>query len=185
MNQEEFGRLFETFGTSAFRLQTLSKYVVEGEETVVQAFIRGDPLEPMTDKAWVQMRTEWHELIAASVRAGKHWAMVHVLPKKLTPYLRLAIEWCYVKDYSAGEQIRFLLPTAPEQIRELATQDFWMFDDKTVVVMQYDDNGKYLGFEHVTDDSKICDYVRIRDLAVEHSIDLPQFLAKYRRGEVG
>ncbi|MER5356417.1 DUF6879 family protein [Kitasatospora sp. NPDC002551] len=70
----EFGRLFESFQHTAFRLETLDLYDVEEEREEFEAFLAGDPTPPeWTDNPWVRSMTDH----------GKTVARVHVLTSPL------------------------------------------------------------------------------------------------------
>ncbi|MDX3214620.1 hypothetical protein PV318_03540 [Streptomyces sp. ME02-6991-2B] len=49
LDGEAFGRLFETFGRTAFRLETLAVYDVEEDAEEMARFQAGEPLGPNWD----------------------------------------------------------------------------------------------------------------------------------------
>lgn len=74
---EEFGRLFETFERTAFRLETLDVYDVEEEQDEIARFLAGEDLGPeWDDNPWVRSMTD----------KGKSLSRVHVLRSPLTDY---------------------------------------------------------------------------------------------------
>ncbi|MEU8822652.1 DUF6879 family protein [Streptomyces sp. NPDC048636] len=79
LSGEEFGRLFETFERTAFRLETLDVYDVEEEWEEISRFLAGVDMGPeWTDNPWVRSMTE----------KGKSVSRVHVLRSPLTDYPR-------------------------------------------------------------------------------------------------
>jgi hypothetical protein len=79
LSGEEFGRLFETFERTAFRLETLDVYDVEEEREEIARFLAGEDMGPeWIDNPWVRSMTD----------KGKSVSRVHVLRSPLTDYLR-------------------------------------------------------------------------------------------------
>jgi hypothetical protein len=178
LSPAEFGGLFQSFTASAFRLETLSEYRVEESAQKVELFLKGTPLPPDGNDAWCQ-------LVSAARTAGKRMSRVHVIPRRLTPYLRYEIEWGYVYSAEAGEEILLLPHDQPgELFATWPLPDFWLFDDGTnrrsCVRMHYDATGRFLFGQLVTDPSEIDTYRRARDVAIAHAVTLQQYLAEQR-----
>lgn len=56
---EEFGRLFETFERTAFRLETLAEYDVDEEREEIARFLAGEDMGPeWGDRPWVRSMTD-------------------------------------------------------------------------------------------------------------------------------
>lgn len=173
MEISEFGQLFASFTKSAFRLETLSQYLVEEEARSFELFVAGQPLpdEPHTD---------WVDLVGAASAAGKTLQRVHVLHPPLTPYLRFELEWFYPFNAQAGEQIHILDHPDPKSLfPNLPFGDFWIFDDSVVVKMEYDADGRFLAPSRVSDDT-IASYSQCRTIALEASIPFSEYLARNR-----
>jgi hypothetical protein len=60
----------------------------------------------------------------------------------------------------------------PEALSTL-TGDFWLLDDALAVVIEYDGDGRRLSMEPTRD---VGDFIHQRDLAVEHSVPLLDYL---------
>ncbi|MFE7899701.1 DUF6879 family protein [Streptomyces sp. NPDC057424] len=59
LSGEEFGRLFETFERTAFRLETLDVYDVEEEREEIARFLAGEDMGPeWSDSPWVRSMTD-------------------------------------------------------------------------------------------------------------------------------
>lgn len=178
LSRAEFDCAFEDFATSAFRLQLLSEYAVPEEATSLAAYLTGEPFPPRTPDAWV-------ETMAAQVARGKSWTTVHLLPKRLTPYLRFLIDWGYVDDAARGARIRFLLPPHASRLRTLAPQDFWLFDDERLVLMHYSPIGEFLGAEEASSSAALASARKARAFALKHAVELRAILARRRSGSLG
>lgn len=170
--------LFAEFKSDAFRLETLPRYIVEEDLARERAFLEGEPLP--TSK-----REDYCRAVSSATKQGKRTYRIHLLPPKLNSYLRYEIEWGYIYNSQAGEDIFLLPPSAPEETRRLATGDFWLFDSHILVLMQYDEDGRFTGAEIVEDEVVVNQYIKIRDQLMKHAITLRQFLAQYRKGEIG
>jgi hypothetical protein len=174
MTPEEFGRLFETFTHRAFRLETLSRYDVPGEEEALRAFLEGAP-KPGPDPDDLA----WQANIGAHAAAGRPMQRVHIIRGPLTDYLRFEIEWGYRDNAAAGEDIR-ILHVAKGELPDLGDVDFWLFDDSTLVLMRYDEKGRWLGADQVVDPDRLSEYRRRRDQALALAVSLGDYLSEVR-----
>ncbi|MDQ3708058.1 MAG: hypothetical protein M3387_01910 [Actinomycetota bacterium] len=173
MRIEEFAQLFGSFQRSAFRLETLTEYRVDDEQETFRLFLQGKPLPP-------HQPSEWVRLVQDAVAAGKTMERVHVVPSLLTPYLRFEIEWGYLHSVEAGERVYLLAADASDPVWDLATEDFWLFDDDVAVVMDYDDQGGFLRPLAVEDPDKVKEYCGVREQLLSVAVPLEQHLAGAR-----
>jgi hypothetical protein len=169
----EFSDLFQNFKFEAFRLETLDQYLVPHEEQELDRFLTGEPLP-------VKQNIQWCETIRNNLARGKRMSRVHIVTIPLSPYLNFEIDWGYVFNLAAGEQI-FIANRGPlvDPVLLEAT-DFWLFDQKTLIWMMYDKQGKILGFERDDDPAAIENCLSIRDRMIATAIPLREFL-KLRR----
>jgi Family of unknown function (DUF6879) len=172
MDLEEFGRLFSEFGHSAFRLETLSKYSIADEQAEFDAFVRGEDPPPS------MLSREWLTTLREATAAGKTFSRVHAIQDDLTSHLKYQIEWGYTQNAAAGDEIGILQDADPKRhFQGLPYEDFWLFDDTTVVRVHYDGAGHFLGATKVTEPKEVEPYKKARDIAVK----LATPLAKYRQ----
>lgn len=171
MEINDFVQLFDRFEHSAFRLETLDRYTVEEEEKELTRFVGGEPLPH-------DPNSEWCGFLKDAAAEGKQVSRVHKLPRRLTPYLRFELEWCYPYSAEAGEEIGLLLPDAREEVRALASEDFWLFDDRQVVAMLYDRDGAFVGVEDRS--ARLDEYRQIRDAVTANAVPLRDYLASRR-----
>lgn len=141
----EFSSYFGDFSKSAFRLELLSVFNVPQEEEALRHF-RGGQLTPPRD-----YNQKWRDIISAAKIGGKEISRVRVIDGPLTDYLRFEISWPYPVNISAGEDIRFIIR---KNLGPFATQvpilkDYWLFDDSTCFLMDYDYQGTFLGVSKV------------------------------------
>ncbi|MQS13952.1 hypothetical protein F7Q99_17160 [Streptomyces kaniharaensis] len=162
---EDFGRLFETFERTAFRLETLAVYDVDEEREEFADFLAGKGLPPdCCDNPWVRAMTG----------LGKQVARVHVLRSPLSDYLRYELA-AYPGNVKAGESIG-IIDTARQEVAGLPDHDFWLFDDARVYRMHYTDSGQFIGAELLPDD-RLNEYQQYRDIALAHAVSFAEYTA--------
>lgn len=160
---EDFGRLFETFERTAFRLETLAAYDVESEREEFADFLAGKPLPPESaDNPWVRSMTD----------LGKQVDRVHVLTSPLSDYLRYELAW-YPGNIAAGES-NGIIDAAQQQVSGLPDHDFWLYDDARVYRMHYTEAGQFVGAEPLPD-SRLDEYRRYRDIALTHAVPFSEY----------
>ncbi|MFI8523924.1 DUF6879 family protein [Promicromonospora sukumoe] len=155
---EEFGRLFETFERSAFRLETLAVYDVEDEQEEIARFLAGEDMGPeWSDNPWIRSMTD----------TGRTVSRVHVLRSPLTDYLRYELS-AYPGNITAGESIGIIDLTEVD-VTGLPDHDFWLFDDRQVYRMHYTPEGKFLGGELLPEE-RLGEYLGWRNLALANAV---------------
>jgi hypothetical protein len=170
LTPEEFGARFDSlFQRSAFRLELLDKYIAENEVEPLRRFLAGQPQDP----AW---REPWARFVRASVRGGKQMARVHVVDEPLSDYLRFELACGYPASMAAGEDIRILqLSRYPFIV--YPRRDFWLFDDSVAVMMDYDDDGNFLGAHATSAPVEIARYRLARKFIMQDAVPLTDYLA--------
>ncbi|MFF2656201.1 DUF6879 family protein [Kitasatospora sp. NPDC058032] len=159
----EFGRLFENFQHTAFRLETLDLYDVEEEREEFEAFLAGDPMPPeWADNPWVRSMTDH----------GKTVARVHVLTSPLTDYLRYELA-AYPGNITAGETIG-IIDRADQQVAGLPDHDFWLFDDTDVYRMHYTTDGRFIGAEKLPAEAT-PEYLHYRQIAESRAVPFAEY----------
>ena len=149
------------FQASAFRLETRPVYSVPQEAAMLAAFRRNGALPDMTDHPWVK-RVREH------CGTGKRMERVRVTSRPMTEYERFEVA-LYPHSHAAGEDIRIC------DGGHLGEQDFWLFDNHAVILLHYDADGSFKGFDLEVE--RIGHYRQLRDLALSRSITLQEFLA--------
>jgi hypothetical protein len=150
------------FQASAFRLETRPVYSVPQEVAMLAAFKRDGSLPDMSSHPWVK-RVREH------CGAGKRMERVRVVSRPMTDYERFELA-LYPHSHGAGEDIRICDGSY------MGEQDFWLFDNHTVILLHYDAEGSFKGFDFEVE--RIGHYRQLRDLALSRSITLQEFLAR-------
>ncbi|MEV7595645.1 DUF6879 family protein [Streptomyces sp. NPDC089922] len=168
LSGEEFGRLFETFERTAFRLETLAVYDVEEEREELERFLAGGDMGPdWDDNPWVRSMTN----------KGKEVSRVHVLRSPLTDYLRYELA-AYPGNITAGESIG-IIDLAEHDVSGLPDHDFWLFDDRAAYRMHYTSEGAFIGGELVSS-GEIAKYQGYRDQALAAAVPFSQYWERHR-----
>jgi hypothetical protein len=159
----------ENFKESAFRLEKRPSYNMPEETEMLAAFMRGQ-------KVWLPEDHPWPPLVKRHCSTGKTMQRARVVDRPLTDYQRFELS-LYPHSVEAGEQIHvYERGSIPEIL--LYEVDFWLFDNSTVYILNYDAEGHFLGTEPTYN---MLLYRRIRDLALERSIPLADFTARATR----
>lgn len=163
---EEWQAYFRDFQHSAFRLEVQQTYTMPAEADSVRGFLSGEPIPP-------GFNASWHETIRGHAAAGRTMTRAKVVRRPLTDYSRYLFEWCIPGNVAAGEDYRMVdLTDSPDL--GLPDQDFWLFDESTVVHLSYRADGTQSGRELISDPD-IGAYQAWRDLALEHAVPFHDF----------
>lgn len=142
---------FDTFQRSAWRLASRDVYDVPEESAAITAW--------MERRELIQPDNGWAELVRAKSAEGKVMGRVQLVTRPIGDYMAFLLA-SYNANAQAGEDIRLAfrdrMPPNLAEIRE----DFWIFDDATVFVMDYDPDGAWRGA--VDDSSQIDQYLNLR-----------------------
>ncbi len=170
-SSKTLGDLFDSFEREAFRLETLDDYSQSGNVEAFQAFQAGEPQPEGYNAGWI-------EELRSHTEKGKRVYRVHILSRPLTDYLRFELGWGYRKNMTGGEEF-FILDTTEKPNPLENVPDFWFFDSTSVAVMNYDENGKYLGSE-VLPPERAAEFTQYRDAALAQAEPFNKWWAKYR-----
>ncbi|GAA4993814.1 hypothetical protein GCM10023205_78150 [Yinghuangia aomiensis] len=145
---------FRNFQSEAWRLETLPAYVMPQEAEDLRAFRAGAVVDPHA------YSNDYTEDLKRVRREGKVKGRVHIVTRPLSEYLRFEFMY-YLPHAWAGEDIRIMDVTGrPNPLA--GVQDFWMFDRKEVVLMNYRTDGTQINREVFEGDvSPFIEYQRI------------------------
>ncbi|MEK6925371.1 MAG: DUF6879 family protein [Nanoarchaeota archaeon] len=144
---------FSNFKKYAFRLELLQKYTVKEEEELFKHFLK-------TGETKEEGREDWVEIIKSAVQRGAVMERVHVIKQPLSDYLKFELE-AYKLNIKNGEKISLLSQEDFNKIKTNINSDFWLFDDKIVLKMSYDKEGRFLGFNEIRDN--IGEFIELKD----------------------
>jgi hypothetical protein len=167
MTLNDFGRLFQTFARSAFRVEARDRYDDPAERDEFAAFPAGITLHRRAPN-----QDAWLALVASATASGRRVDRVRLVTRPLTQSTRYEFA-CYPDNIAAGETIgiverRWLQPEDHRSARE----DFWIFDDEIVVVLDYDEQDRFLGAAQAEQNDA---YVVAKQRAVSLSVDFNRY----------
>jgi hypothetical protein len=160
------------FKQTAFRLETLPEYRVEQEAKWFAEWQRAGTVPELTPD-----NDSWCKLLSEAKSAGRRMQRVRLVTTPLTEYERFELA-TFRDSVAAGEEIRICHRESWKRIEAADNlDDFWLFDDETTIMLKYDAEGRFQGTENGV--PAMC--TRHRDLALEHSIPLADFIARTTR----
>ncbi|ATL66838.1 DUF6879 family protein [Nocardia terpenica] len=147
--------LFEACRRSAFHLEVRDSYAVPDEFEPFRRFLNGEPRIAEPDPKW----REWKDMMRRLTRSGVTVSRVRVVTVPHSDYQR----WLLSEtgdNIEAGEDIRYL----PRHLAgEVPTDDFWLFDDRTVAFNLVDREGGPAGAAVTTDPGIAAYCVRAKE----------------------
>jgi len=156
------------FTRNLFRLETLDLYNVNSERDEYRRYVAGET------KPNYEHKKVWMEQIRGEVAHGAHTYRVHVVRSPLSDYLRFECEWGYVYNARAGERIRILDLAERPRPADLVDEDFWLIDEREVLRMHYDAEGRYVGAE-VAPGEMLPRYLAAKDAAWSGAVDFADY----------
>lgn len=164
LSDDQFRKELASHQRSAFRLELQPAYTVDYERDLFDSFLAGHP-EPPTNR---ERFRAWYDQIAQQVAAGITTERVRVYDDPPTDYQR----WTGYMDrwnIEAGETIHYLRRDTARQAGitdAFGGRDWWLLDNQRLLLMAYDDQGRRIDTELVTDDSEVEQARSWRDLAI-------------------
>lgn len=95
----------------------------------------------------------WHDLVRDTVQRGAVPRRTRIVSEPVTDYIRFEWEATY-QNIESGEDVRWLSRRLATGIA-LPGNDFWLFDDRTVLVNHFTGAGGWPGNELITDPAVI------------------------------
>ena len=156
----EWGKYFDEFAASAFRLEVRQTYTMPTEQPNLELFLAGG-------KKPAEHNAAWRGRIEAIVASGRTVQRAKLVRHPLTDYLRYQLAWGIPGNVAAGEDYRMVDIT--ENDWGLPDQDFWLFDGTTVVHLDYHADGTFAGAELV-EYPDLGKYHGWRNVALSHGV---------------
>jgi len=134
-----------TYRREALHLEMRDVYTTTIERDRFRLWLRGEPLDPAAEAEWWR---PWFALMEANLAAGKTLRRLRIVSEPVSDYIRF--EWLdAAKLVEAGEDVRWL-PRRRASTLLLPGNDFWLFDDETVIFTHFAGNGEVLDHERTT-----------------------------------
>ncbi|CAL9443924.1 DUF6879 family protein [Streptomyces sp. enrichment culture] len=164
----EFGKLFETFEHTAWRLETRRRYASDETADTYAQFVAGNPVE------W-DYHDAWSKKVRAQTSQGKRFERVRLVDNPPTTGQLYLLDNAK-RNCAVGEDIRSLWREEADRLR-LPAEDFWLFDSRYAALLMFDDDDNLLGAEIITEPAAVNRYAQIRDAAWHHAVKYDEFAA--------
>lgn len=158
LSGDEIGELFDNFQRSAFRMETHQVYTMSDELEEIRQFLAGADLPE-------GFNADWHREIRGNIEAGKTMTRLKIVRRPFTDYTKYLFEWAIPGNVEAGEDYRILDLTDREL--DIPSQDFWLFDDRKVALLNFNSDGTLRDRELVED---VEPYLKWRDIALAEAV---------------
>lgn len=161
---DEFEELLRTgFDRQAVHLEMRDSYGTATELPYMARWAAGEP----DNLEWL---ADWCDTLRGHVRAGRSVRRARIVSEPLSDYQRWSCSIAYPM-VEAGEDIRWL-PRRLASSLALPGNDFYLFDDRLVVFLQYAGNGLSAGMVSSSDaaDLRLCRaaFEAVWKLAIPH-----------------
>lgn len=168
LDGDEWKAYFRDFKRSAFRLEVHQTYTMPAEAKTFRDFLAGESMPEGFNESW-------HQTIRDHAAAGRTMTRAKIVRRPLTPYSRYLFGWGIPGNAAAGENYQ-IVDVTDESEPGLPEQDFWMFDETTVVHLNYRPDGTQINRELIQDPD-IAKYLAWRDLALESAVPFSAYRA--------
>ena len=110
---------------------------------------------------------EWWDFLEGFHKQGVVTKRVRRIVRPMNEYTRFELE-VHKKTAKRGDKIRTIADDVYQTL-DISFKDFWLIDDTTVIDMNYDDSGRYLGFSV---NPRVGEYIKAKDLLWRHALPI-------------
>ncbi|MHA6623577.1 DUF6879 family protein [Pseudonocardia sp. DLS-67] len=159
----EWSALLTSYSKSCLHYEAQQIYSNPIENARVADFVAGRPMTPTYE--WRLARTQDRTAVGASKM------VIRVAVDPLTDYTRMEVA-TYPILSAGGEDIRIVAVPEGTWPEGLPRHDFYIFDDREVWRMHYNDDFTFAGAERLDGPDVLTQHLRWRDRALELAIPL-------------
>lgn len=168
VSDSDVSALFAEFERSAVRLECQQTYTMPEEQEDVRRYLAGGP-KPSG------LNDDWHDLIRSHRAAGRSMQRIKVVRKPMTDYNRHLFDWIIPDNVNAGEDYLIIAGDDADELG-IPDQDFWVFDDRTVLLLHFNADGTFRDRE-LANVVGLSKYLRWRDLALARAVPFDEYRA--------
>ena len=153
----DFDKAWSEAKVEIFRLQLLNTYKVPDEEKDFNSYLKGEVI-PLSEGF-----SNWMKQISDMKSKGIRLINLLVVDVPLSDYIKFSVDTYLSKTSAVGQDT--LMVERGEVLKVIdKIQDFWMFDKKTIIPMNYDAEGHLLGVgKAITNGKEVDKYVQVRN----------------------
>ena len=167
MKLPKFNKLWSNAKRSIFRLESLPKYRIAYDLKNFEKFKKGK-------KYLSQKETNWFKRIKRAKNKNIKIQRVRIFSYPISAYLRYEIDfWRHSAKF--GEEILFLESKKYKKIKhhlKIKPKDFWLFDNKNLILFHYDKEWIWLKEEAVLKKVVIEKYSKLRNELIKNSVTM-------------
>ncbi|MBO3675316.1 DUF6879 family protein [Streptomyces sp. NEAU-YJ-81] len=165
---DDFGKLFENFEHTAWRLETRRRFASDETAPDYQAFAE-------TGEAPLELYASFFTTIRDQTQQGKRVERVRIVDDPPTTGQRYLL-YSAKRNCDMGEDIRNLWRAGANRLR-LPAEDFWIFDSRLVALLNFDDDDNLFNVELITEPVAVNRYLQVRDAAWHYAVRYDTFAA--------
>ncbi|MFJ3497579.1 DUF6879 family protein [Streptomyces sp. NPDC086091] len=168
---DAFGRLFEKFEHTAWRLETRRRYASDEATDTYRQFVEKGEADWTLDNPYCRMIRQQTDL-------GKRVERVRIVDEAPTTGQLYLLDNAK-RNSAIGEDIRNLWRGDAERLR-LPAEDFWLFDSRLIALLRFDDDDQLTHVDLITEPAEVVRCSMVRDAAWHHAVPWQQFTAEMR-----
>ncbi|MGH3646809.1 MAG: DUF6879 family protein [Micromonosporaceae bacterium] len=168
MNDDEWWTEFTKIKYTAFRLELQPAYLVPEEQEPVRRFLAGEVTDPWQDE---DRKHPWWKLVTELTEGGGRMERVRVFEDPPTDYQRW-LRWTSAVNVATGEVQWYVTRQQAHEFGLLPAAgnvDWWLFDSDRLIEMEFDQEGRRVRTELVTEPETVVQANAWRDLAIYHA----------------
>lgn len=167
LSGDEWARTLHDFERTAFRFECQGSYHEPYEQEALRQYLAGD--EP--DLAYLR---PWLDDVRRGTDAGRKYSRVRVVTDPITDYLRFELA-VTPHNEAAGEDVRVLPAARAAELGSLPNVDFWLFDDRLVTVMHFDEVNGFQYAEAVIEPRQVAQFLEIRERVWDAAVSFREY----------
>lgn len=161
--------LLKNFRHSAWRLEARDTYAIGDEREQFEEFVATGHATPSDDDR------EFQAFIRGVRDSEREIGRTRLIGRPITVYTEFEFDY-YPDLVAAGEEVRILDRADLAGYDGPWDTDFWIFDDETVAIMEYTEDGEYLGVRVLDNNgADVQQFFDARTLVVELSSALVDY----------
>lgn len=173
---ELFNDLFYGLKKEFFHLELLDSYEIDPEDESHESFVqfkKGNVVIPEWLNADFKDSETLREKDIREIR-------LHIVSLPLSDYLRWEIATSYRPFIEHGVDVFLISRNEFDQYALTIVDDFVVIDDESVVVIKYDEQGRWLGYEGpATEDTVVNSMVSLKNYLLSKALPLEEFLKSH------
>lgn len=153
------------------RLESIPEYNVAEDLVLFEKWRQGKFEHDKNSKKWL-------ENLKRTKERGVKIQRVRIVSLPFSDYIKYEINF-WKHSIQNGEEILFLENKEYEKIVErfeFIPKDFWIFDDKTLIIFHYDKRGDFVKEEPVSYEERIKKYLELKKKLLNHALPMKKFL---------